>query len=252
MSRVRWDNYLDRSYEIGISRVLMHFDEYTMVPWNGVVSITEAPSTADTPPIYQDGFRVYNGKALATYSASIEAFTYPDRLDAIFDQVRPNWFDFSYRTETAGLGYKLHLVYNCVISETDKSYSTLSNTIDVEPFSWNVHATPNRDHDGVPSTAHLIIDSSKVSDEDLRKIEDILYGTYLTEPRFPTPFEIRYILGGYHPFEIVHTPETGLSPLIDSETYSDLAGNKAIGLYRKTPETRLHNRDLPPGFNRLD
>ena len=42
-------------------------------------------------------------------------------------------------------------------------------------------------------TAHITIDSTKCKPEELKKLEDALYGTESTEPHLPLPAELKTI-----------------------------------------------------------
>lgn len=250
MARIVWDAFLDRMYEIGVSRGLLHLNE-ELFPWNGLVSVTESSENSDILPIYQDGTRIANDTLLRDFAATVSAFTYPDEFEPFLDQNDPGMFDISYRTEIGEVGYKLHLVYNCSTQPSDRAHNSLAGSVDPLLFSWDINAVSKREHDGVATTAHFIVDSTKADPEALSDIEDILYGTEETEPRFITPFELRYLLGGMNPLEIVPDVETGLAGIIPAGR-KDLAGSIGIGLYKRPPGSRLSDRALGPGLNRLE
>ena len=94
-------------------------------------------------------------------------------------------------TEGQDAGYKLHLVYNCLVSPTNKNYDTISDSIEPIRFSWNFTTTP-LEIIGLKPSAHIIIDSSNPI--AISTIEDILYGTSLTNPSLPKPNTIIDIL----------------------------------------------------------
>lgn len=108
-------------------------------------------------------------------------------------------FGFSYRTlvgnDESGnnYGYKLHLVYDCLASPSEKNRSTVNDSPDVSPFSWEVSTTPVEVENHKPS-AMLTIDSTKIPADKLKLIEDKLYGTASEQPTLPLPDEILELL----------------------------------------------------------
>ena len=156
-----------------------------------------------------------NKKYLTLMSAeelglTIEAYTYPDEFEAcdgsaelaegvtIGQQDREH-FGFCYRSlignDDVGTkhGYKIHLVYDCLASPTDKDRSTVNDSPDISPFSWEVTTSPV-DVDDSKSTSMLTIDSTKIDPAKLKLIEDKLYGTADAEPALLLPSELVTIL----------------------------------------------------------
>ena len=60
-------------------------------------------------------------------------------------------------------------------------------------MSWELTTTPVNVTGGKP-TATLTIDSTKVSAEDLKKIEDSLYGTEAEEPKLLMPDQVAALI----------------------------------------------------------
>lgn len=110
-----------------------------------------------------------------------------------------NLFGFCYRSlignDDVGTkhGYKIHLVYDCLASPTDKDRSTVNDSPDISPFSWEVTTSPV-DVDDSKSTSMLTIDSTKIDPAKLKLIEDKLYGTADAEPALLLPSELVTIL----------------------------------------------------------
>ena len=108
-------------------------------------------------------------------------------------------FGLCYRTaignDTDGNehGYKLHIVYGCQASPSEKQYSTINDSPDAVTFSWEVSTTPVNVN-GKKPTATLIIDSTKADKAKLTALEAILYGAESTEPRLPLPDEIATLM----------------------------------------------------------
>lgn len=117
-------------------------------------------------------------------------------------------FGFSYRTilgndeQGEAYGYKLHIVYGATASPSQKSYGTVNDNPSAVTLSWDVTTTPVAINANLKPSAILVIDSTKIAEEKLTAIEDILYGTDPTTggegvdptpgtpPRLPMPSEI--------------------------------------------------------------
>lgn len=224
MAMLKWDQTGERLYETGVDHGVLYPQKggaYPLgVPWNGLISVTESPSGAEDNPLYADNMKYLNIKSNEDYGATIECYTYPDEWAACngeadlapgvtLGQQRRNTFGLSYRTnignDTDGNdhGYKLHLVYNCSASPSEKGYSTINDSPEAITFSYEVTTTPipvtGNDLDGNPfkPTAVITIDSTKVSPENLAALEKILYGSDEdsgdTTARLPLPDELRTI-----------------------------------------------------------
>ena len=69
----------------------------------------------------------------------------------------------------------------------------MNESVEASTLSWEVKATPVA-VDGLKPTATVTIDSTKITPEKLKAIEDILYGTVDQEPRLPLPDELKSIV----------------------------------------------------------
>lgn len=211
-----WDE--KRYYETGISKgVLYPYDplssSYTNgVPWSGLSSVSESPSGAEANPIYADNIKYLNLYSVEEFACTIEAYTYPDEFalcdgsaelapGVLIGQQDRKSFGLSYRTnlgenaEGNTYGYKLHLVYGCTASPSEKQYSTINDSPEAIAFSWEINTTPvNVNAAGVQPTSIIIIDSTKADKAKLEALEDILYGKGDTPARLPLPDEIKTIM----------------------------------------------------------
>lgn len=190
MTALAWDTLEDRRYETGIDRcVISRVNGSRLQVWNGVVSVQEAPDGGEVQSYYYDGVKYLHTVNNKDYMATIQAFTTPDDFveyegqayvtDGFILTAQPRrLFNFSYRTLKETGGYKLHLVYNVAATPKTKSYRTRTDTISPSVFEWELNATPApcRPSSGKPS-AHLIIDSTIVSPDQLLTLENYLYGT---------------------------------------------------------------------------
>lgn len=216
MSKIIWDNAGERTYETGVDHgVLYPIQEgglYTKgVAWNGLTAITESPSGAEATPLYADNIKYLNLLSAEDFGCTIEAYTYPDEFaecdgsaeiatGVYAGQQARKVFGLCYRTvlgndtDSNAHGYKLHLIYGCLASPSEKSYSTVNDSPEAITFSWEVKSTPVN-VSGFKPTAVLTIDSTKVDKEKLAKLEDALYGSASTEAKLPTPDEVVAIVG---------------------------------------------------------
>ena len=216
MSKLIWDNTGERLYETGVDRgVLYPIQEgglYTKgVVWNGLTAITESPSGAEATPLYADNIKYLNLVSAEDFGCTIEAYMYPDEFaecdgsaeiatGVYAGQQDRKVFGLCYRTilgndtDSNGHGYKLHLIYGCLASPSEKSYSTVNDSPEANTFSWEVKSTPVN-VSGFKPTASLTIDSTKVNAEKLANLEKVLYGSESTEAKLPTPDEVVAIVG---------------------------------------------------------
>lgn len=218
-----WDKDGERLYETGVDRGVIYQKSGSTygngVAWNGLTAVNESPSGADSNPIWADNLKYLDLRSNEEFGATIEAYTYPDEFAEcdgskdivagvrIGQQTRKP-FGFSYRTligndeEYTDYGYKVHIVYGCMASPSEKSRQTVNDSPEATTFSWEVTTTPVKvDIDGVRPFAHIEIDSTKVDSAQLKALEDILYGTDHsgqtdgTQPRLPLPLEVFTTLG---------------------------------------------------------
>lgn len=217
MTKIEWDAVGERLYETGVDRGVLYIPDETGVydtgvAWNGLVTVNETPTGAEESPQYADNIKYVSLYSAEEFGATIEAFTYPDEFapfDGLFSpaegvsfgQQPRRSFGLSYRTrigndlEGDSLGYKIHLVYGCRATPSEKSYSTVNDSPEAITFSWEVTTLPVAVTGGRP-TSLVVIDSTKVAEAALESLEDILYGTTEDDPALPLPDEIVNIFSG--------------------------------------------------------
>lgn len=214
MSKIVWDKRGEHFFESGVENGVLYpckDGEYQKgVAWNGLTSVSESPSGAEPTALYADNIKYLNLQSVEEFGCTIEAYTYPDEFNpcqgvkeladgvTIGQQVHEE-FGLSYKTrigndtESTDHGYKIHLVYGCLAQPTEKGYETINDTPDAITFSWEVSTTPVPVAGNKPS-ASLTIDSTKVDEEKLAKLEEVLYGSESKEPRLPLPDEVLNII----------------------------------------------------------
>ena len=211
MSKIVWDQTGERLYETGVKQGVLYVQDSAGtypkgVAWNGLTTVTESPSGAEATPLYADDIKYLNLMSTEELSGTIEAYTYPDEFTEcdgsasiatgvyIGQQARKT-FGLCYRTtlgndvDNNAHGYKLHLVYGCLASPSEKAYSTINDSPEAITFSWEFSTTPVN-VTGFKPTANIVIDSTKVNAEKLAALEKILYGDAQTEARLPLPDEV--------------------------------------------------------------
>lgn len=265
MARLTWDDAGSRFFERGVDRGVLYVNGNS-APWSGLVNVTTAPSSGGSKAYYIDGFKYYDEPANEDLGVTIEAFTYPDLFESCggmgydptgvgYDQQKRTPFNFTYRTlihegsEVSSSGYKIHLIYNALAEPTDRAYSTLDGGSDLDTLSWTASTTPEK-FEGKRPTSHLVVDSRKAYDLALKGLEDILYGTSRSSPRFPSAAELSYLMSTNNTFEIKPKPITGLSELDYLGENDDLEGNQFTGLLSEGSSTRL-SPTTTPGLYRL-
>lgn len=225
MSKIVWDKTGERLYETGCDHGVLYpmQDGGTYnkgIAWNGLTAVTEKPSGADPSPIYADNIKYVNLIGNEEFGATIEAYMYPDEfaecdgsieiIPGVFaGQQSRKTFGLAYRTvlgndtDLNDYGYKLHLIYGCLASPSEKSYNTINDNPDAATLSWDVSTTPvaittKIEGKKLKPTSILTFDSTKFSEKFMTQLEDILYGKDPTtgggqdgtEPRLPLPDEI--------------------------------------------------------------
>lgn len=214
MSKLEFKSAGKRYYGIGVDHGVFYpstDDGYGKgVEWPGLTNVTESPSGAEATPLYADNIKYLNVLSAEEFGATIEAYYSPEEFDecdglaeiadgvSIGQQTR-KLFGFSWRSKIGSdkkgtkHGYKIHLIYGCLAAPTERSNETISDSAEPGTLSWEVSTTPV-EVTGFEPTSHVIIDSTKTSEEVMKKIEDKLYGTDSDEPALPTPDEIVELL----------------------------------------------------------
>lgn len=231
MTQLVWDQTGARLYETGIDHGVLYIPdesgEYANgVAWNGLTSVSETPSGAEPNAQYADNIKYLNLFSAEEFGATLEAFTYPDEF-AQFDglgtpiagvtvgQQARRSFGLSYRTKIGNdingddHGYKLHLIYGCSASPSEKAYNTINDSPEAITFSWELSTIPVA-VTGMRPTSIVTIDSTKVDADALSDLEDMLYGTGGSDPHLPLPDAVIGL------FEGTLTEVTPIEPLFDS------------------------------------
>lgn len=196
MSKLIWDQLNEKLYETGVEQVALYPQVNGSYPngvaWNGVTEFTVTPSGAEATPLYANNRKYLSLMSAEEIGGSISAYMYPDEFaecDGSKSVVEGVYFGQQTRkpfglvaktligndTQFNKYGYKLHLIYNALASVSEKAYSSVNDSPEVDPMSWEYTTTPLA-VTGYEPTAYICIDSTKVDAAKLANLEKILYG----------------------------------------------------------------------------
>ncbi|MBP5598378.1 MAG: hypothetical protein J6Y02_23630 [Pseudobutyrivibrio sp.] len=209
MAKLIWDQEGKRLYETGLDHGVLYpqvSGQYPLgVAWNGLTTVDESPSGAESNAIWADNIKYLNLISNEEFACTINAYTYPDEFEAcdgsklvagglahVKGQTRQK-FAFSYRTlignDDVGTdyGYELHIIYGCNAAPSSKSRTTVNDSPEAAEMSWEISTTPvnvtTLSDDGKPikPIAHLVLRSVDFDTEakkaKLTALENIMYGT---------------------------------------------------------------------------
>lgn len=221
MTKLSWDQVGQRTYETGVDHGVLYIpdgsgDYVDGFAWNGLTTVTESPSGAESNPQYADNIKYLNLISAEEFGATVEAFTYPEEFAqcdgtafvngvAVGQQSRKS-FGLAYRTRLGNdvdgtdYGYKLHLIYGALAAPSEKAYATINDSPEAITFSWEITTTPvavgTISGTDYKPTASLTIDSTKVDADDLAALETMLYGSAGTDPVLPQPADVIAMFAG--------------------------------------------------------
>ena len=221
MTALQWDKVGERRFEAGVDHGVLYVPNNVGVydtgfAWNGLVTVTESPSGAESNKQYADNMVYLNLIGLEEFGATIECFTYPIQFEQFDGALQPETgvfvtgqnrksFGFAYRTKIGNdlnpdLGYKIHLIYGAIASPSERAQSTINDQPEAQTMSYEISTTPAEvgtiGGTVYKPTAHIVIDSTKVNSTKLGDLELILYGASGVDPKLPTPAEVVAIFAG--------------------------------------------------------
>lgn len=224
MAALVWDKTGERRIETGVDHCALYvYNPSTKtygngVAWNGITAISEKPEGAEATDLYADNILYLSLLSAEKLKGTIEAYTYPDEFEAcdgsaeltkgvkIGQQDRVA-FGLVYRTkigdDVAGQdrGYKLHVLYGCKASPSEKGYKTVNDSPEAISFSWEISTTPVNVA-GAKPTSLLTISSLDVDGTKLKALEAKLFGAdaqggqQAAEPKLLLPDEIKAHFAG--------------------------------------------------------
>lgn len=222
MSKLVWDQTGERLYETGVSECalfpIQSDGTYSKgTAWNGVSGITESPSGAEPSAVYADNIKYLNLMSVEELGGTIEAYTAPDEFaecdgskeiapGVYAGQQNRKQFGLAYKTivgndvDSNDYGYKLHLIYGCLASPSEKGYQTVNDSPEAMTLSWEFDTTPVsittviNGTTKLKNTSILTFDSHKIDAKALAAVEKVIYGSEEEEARLPLPDEIITIM----------------------------------------------------------
>lgn len=181
MARLEWGKQESKISDCGVSRGVVYPAHYPVTKWQGLISIDEKPSV-DVNSYFLNGDKRLDKTSVEDFAASVRAFTYPE----IIDNERAIFLGFTYRSDLINGRYRLHLVYNPRFIVSEFQYASIEEDIEPSIFVWDIVTKPVNIY-GYAPTSHLILESNQDFSSTIRRIEDILYGTNISDPYWPEP-----------------------------------------------------------------
>ena len=151
MAALVWDKTGERRIETGVDHCALYVYDPSAkkyksgVAWNGITAISEKPEGAEATDLYADNIQYLTLISAEKLKATIEAYTYPEEFEECdgsatlskgikIGQQDRKTFALVYRTkigdDLAGQdkGYKLHFIYGCKASPSEKGYKTVNDS----------------------------------------------------------------------------------------------------------------------------
>lgn len=235
MPAITWDNINQRFYETGVDRGVLYLPDasgaYTTgYAWNGLTTVTETPTGAEATPMYADNIKYLNLLSVEELEGTIEAMTYPAEFAAcdgtaqlstavgafVGQQTRVP-FGLSFRTRLGNdskgndFGYKLHLIYGCLASPSERAYATINDSPEAITFSWSFTTTGVPMPGSLKNSALITVDSTKATANGLAALENVLYGAS-GFPALPSPTDLVTILGQTNAPTVITTAAPTFAP----------------------------------------
>lgn len=218
MPVLEWDKTSEHFFEAGVEKgVFYPYNTETKqydsgFAWNGLTAVNESPSGAEATALWADNTKYLSLISNEEFGATVEAYTFPEEFGECdgtaelapgihIGQQKRKTFGMSYVTklgndiEGVDYGFKIHLIYGATAAPSAKDYSTINDSPDAITFSWELSTVPVA-VTGFKPTAHLVIDSTKVTESNLKKLTDALWGSSTESAHLPLPDEIATLVKG--------------------------------------------------------
>lgn len=265
MAVIQWAAPGERTFRAGLSRGVIYPHQGPAAPWNGLIAVEERTGGSVTAHHY-NGVKYAESVSEGDFGANIRAFTYPDEFEKclgyadaggglqITQQERVR-FDLSYVTgggddvNDFSEEETLHLVFNALASPSDNVHTTVGETLTPQNMVWSISTIPAHIPNRRP-TAHLTVGLNDVTELGLIRLKEILYGTPISEPRFPTYTELEGILNSSgHDTLDGGFPEYTSPDVVDGNVNSDLVidGGKLDDMWVVEAENLFPNPRPQPG-----
>jgi len=211
MFKMVWDEAGKRVYETGVDRGVFYPYESgkygTGEAWNGLISVNESPTGGEPVPFYANNRKYLNLVSYEELSFTIEAYSYPPGFKRCIGETSflpgisiggqsKKHFGFSYRSLVGNPlygtnHYKIHLIFDCLASSSEKSHNSRNDSPDPLTYSWDVQ-TGAVLVNGNFRTASVVLDSRRFEEAGLidafHGFEQLLYGNEKHEATLPRIF----------------------------------------------------------------
>lgn len=220
-NRLQWGEEGTKLFEAGVSQgVLYPYDAKRKTygegkAWVGLTSAKITPEGGEETELNADDTKYGGIIGTTKIKAGIEAYMYPLEFEECdgtasvngvkLGQQERKKFAFSFKTkigsDTEGLekGYKIHLLYGCTAGVSERAYSTINDSPEAITFSWDISTTPQEigeiNGKKYNPTAYLCFDSTVLSPENMKKVEDVLYGSETAKASVKSAKEMLQLLG---------------------------------------------------------
>ena len=258
MAKLVWDKSGEHYYETGVNKGVLYpqvSGEYPLgINWDGLTGVTESPSGAEASPIYADNIKYLSLRSTEEYGGTIEAYQSPEEFDYCDGSATPatgikigqqsrQSFGFSWQTrygndeEHDNYSYKIHVVYGATAAPSERGYTTINDSPEAMTLSWTFDTVPVN-VTGYKPTASLEIDAWKLSEAQLKAVEDALYGTDNADPYLPLPDELFTLINAAATYEAV-TPTGTENP--SAEGWYERSGSAPDYVYTLTTDTTVNS-----------
>lgn len=218
MAPIVWDAVGERKYETGVDHGVVYplnpeTNEYdTGFPWNGLTTVTEKPSGAESNKQYADNIPYLDLYSREEFGGTIEALAYPPEFEVLdgsavpvdgitVGQQRRGRFGLSYRTRVGNdvdgddHAFKLHLVWGATASPSEKAFATVNDSPSPIGFSWDFQTLPvlfdpDGDFADYRPTSLLTLNSETLDEDAMAALMTLVYGAEGEDPRLPFPDEV--------------------------------------------------------------
>lgn len=232
---VKWDEDGQRMFETGVERGVLYPKNSngtygSAVAWNGLTTVEESPSGAESNPVYADDQKYLDLRSIEEYGYTINAYMYPDEFaecdgSAFLDdakalkigQQKRKQFGFCYTTkigndvDQSDYGYKIHLCYNSTASPASRSHATENESPEATEMSWECSTIGVKTTFAGRNVSHMEIDMTKLTKPQRILLENTLFGDGTNAGRFLEPDEV---------YELLYTTPVTPSVKLSSNTLS--------------------------------
>lgn len=230
-----WDTQGEHYYYTGIDGVALYVWDETINPdgtttnptgwygeahnWDGVTSINESPSGAESNKQYADNIEYLNLLSKEEFGLTLEAYNVPEAFDEcdgilavgamkVRAQARKQ-FGLVYRVqkgsdtvEAGKLAYIYHIVYGCKAAPSSRDFATVNDSPEAQTFSYEISTTEltnssiMTEYSGVTKAVHFEIDTEDLTAAQIAALEEVLYGASGTPAdHMPTPDDLSEACG---------------------------------------------------------